>query len=73
MAEITEREIEAIHDSHDRIIKVETLIGNGDKGLYHDVQVSKTRIWKIEIILALITGSGILGGGIVGLIKLAGL
>lgn len=70
MAEITEREITAIHDTHDKVIKIETILGNGDKGLSHEVREHAKKIRIIEITLASLFGSGILGGGIFGVVKL---
>jgi len=69
MAEITEREIEAIHDTHDKIIRIETILGDGDEGLCHEVNEHQKRIHRIEIVIASLVGSGILGTGIWGLLR----
>ena len=70
MADITEREIEAIHDTHDKVIRIETILGDGDAGLLHEVKDQGKKIRRVEIIIASLVGSGILGGGALGIMQL---
>jgi len=64
MVEITEKEIEAIHSTHDKVIRMETMLGNGNAGLCHAVRDHQKRIRIIEITLAiLLGGSGLVGSG----------
>ena len=72
MVEITEREINAIHETKEKVVRIDTLLGNGDSGLCRDVAVSKNKIHRIEIILAFSFGSAGLGGGVVAAAKLLG-
>jgi len=72
MVEITEREINAIHETKEKVVRIDTLLGNGDRGLCHDVRTSKQRIQRIELIIAFSFGSAGLGGGIVAVVKLLG-
>lgn len=69
MAELQDRDIEAIHETHDKVIRIETLLGNGDKGLLHDVKESKRKINRIELVIVGLCSSGGLAGGILGMIK----
>mgnify|MGYP001613862941 CR=1 FL=1 len=72
MVEITEKDLDAIHDSHDKIIRIDTLLGNGEKGLCYDVRCHQHRITRLELGIAFLVGTGTIGGGIYGLIKLLG-
>ena len=69
MAELQERDIEAIHETHDKVIRIETLLGNGDEGLLHDVAENKKKINRVELVIVGLCSSGALGGGILGMIK----
>ena len=70
--------LEQIDEKLDRVenlvIELKTvLLGkNSDKGLVGLVNEHNKKINRIAIFLALLLGSGILGGGITGLIKLLG-
>lgn len=73
MAELTKREIDAIHETHDKVIELVSIIGNGDnKGLCYETRSLRRRITRLEIVLAAIIGSGTLGGGIAFLTGLIG-
>ncbi len=72
MVEFTKRELDAIHATHDMVIRIDTILGNGDKGLCHDVRCHNKRINRIELFLAFLIGCGMLGGGTVGLLKFLG-
>ena len=67
MAEITEKEINAIHETHDKVIRIETIL---DNGLIDEVENQGKQIRRVELIIALFIGSGVLGGGAFGLFKL---
>ncbi len=72
MAELTEKDLEAIHDTHDKVIKIDTILGNGGKGLCYEVQEHGKRINRVELVIVSLCSSGVLGGGILGLIKWLG-
>jgi len=67
---LTRDEREKLNNTHDAVIRIETVLGNGDKGICHDVSSLKKKVWRVEIIIALVIGSGILGGGAWGLREL---
>jgi len=72
MVELTEKELQAIHETHDAVIRLETIIGNGEQGLYVEVRNHGKRITRIEIILAALVGSGVLGTASFQIVKLLG-
>jgi len=70
MPELTDHDIKAIHETHDKVIRIDTILGNSGKGLIHDVSNNKKKIERIQLILVSIVSSGALGGGILGLVKM---
>ena len=72
MPELTEKELEQIHETHDIVIKIKTVLlgANADKGLVGEVKHNSKRLGRIEIVLAILLGSGIVSGSIVGVIRL---
>lgn len=67
--EFTEYHAKLIEETHDKVIKIETIIGNGTQGLFQQVRNNTKAITKIWLILAFIAGGGGLGLGIIELIK----
>lgn len=72
MAELTERDLVNISETHDAVIKLVTIIGDGDEGLCGEVRNHSKRLSRIEMVIAGIIGSGVLGGGAIGIVKLLG-
>ncbi len=72
MIELTEKELDAIHDTHDKVIKIDTLLGNGEKGLCYEVRCHNKRIGRIEIVIGGLIASGVITGGGVAIAKLLG-
>jgi len=73
MATLTAKDVKAIRETHDKVIKIMTLLkGNGGEGLLQKADNNRKRITRVEIIIAAILGSGALGGGAYGLIQLIG-
>ena len=71
MPELTTEDIKAIRETHDTVIKVKTILDDGSGGgLCNDVRDHQRRIGRLELIFAYVLGTGILGGGLFGLIKL---
>ena len=68
MVEITEREITALHDTHDKVIRIDTIL----EDMCKEVAGHQTKIRRIEIVLGALLGSGALGGIGVGINKLFG-
>ena len=69
MPALTKEDIATIHATHDEVIRIKTLLGNGDKGLCHDVQCTQKRVNRLELIVVGVFSSGALGGGVFGFIK----
>ncbi len=72
MTELTDNDLKIIHDTHDAVIKITTVLGDGDEGLCGDVKSHSQRLNRIEIVIAGLIGSGVLGGGAIGILKLLG-
>ena len=72
MATLTVKDIEALWETHDKVIKIEAILGDGNTGLCQDVKSNTRRLNKLEITVAAIIGSGALGGGIWGVVHLIG-
>ncbi len=70
MVELNQNDIDAIHATHDKVIRIDTIIGNGDKGLCYDVRCQQKRINRIELFLVFLIGSGMIGGGVISLLGL---
>ena len=68
MAELTTEDIKAIHETHDKVIVIETLLGNGIGGLLEDHKNLKKDYYdfkrQVLTVFAFMVGSGILGVGI---------
>ena len=69
MPELSKEDIIALRETHDKVIKIETLLGNGNEGLCYDVKCTKQRVSRLELIIVGLISSGALGGGILGLVK----
>ena len=69
---LTKDERQKLDETHDVVIELRTvLLGkNSDRGIVGQVVDNTRRINRNTIILAAILGSGVLGGGVVGVIKL---
>jgi len=63
---------EKIQETYDSVIKIKTaLVGlDGQGGLVRQVNNNTKKVNRLNIIIAGLVGSGVLGGGIVGIIKL---
>ena len=63
---------ETMGETRDTVIELKTVIlgKNHDKGLVGWVDDLDKKVGKIRVVLAVIIGSGFLGGGIVGLVNL---
>lgn len=72
MVEFTERDLDAIHDTHDKVIRMDAILGNGDSGLCRDVREHQKRISRIELVIVGVVSTGGLTGGIIGLVKWLG-
>ena len=66
---LTKEERQKLDEVHDKVTTIVERLGNGDAGLCHDVRLAKVRIWRLEIIMALLIGSGVISGGVVAIIK----
>ena len=65
MATLTVEDVKAIRETHDKVIKIMTLLkGNGGEGLLQKADNNRKRITRIEIIIAGLLGSGGIGYGI---------
>ena len=57
-----------LDETHDSIIRIETLLGNGDKGLCYDVRCLSSSHYRLKrnfwIFTSFLAGSGVLGGGL---------
>ncbi len=69
MPELTKELVKKIEATHDRVTVIATILGNGRSGLVHDSRQHNKRIWRIEIFLALLAGSGIITGGTLAFIR----
>ncbi len=80
--ELDERVIEAIHDTHDTVIQLKTVLlgANGDDGLVGDVKRTSKAIIVLNekhnklnktlwTLIGILVGSGVLGGSLWGLLK----
>ena len=69
---LTKEERQKLDETHDTVIQLKTvLIGvNGQEGLVRKVEANSKRSTRNSIIIAAILGSGVLGGGIMGVIQL---
>ena len=72
MANLTKDDLQRIHDTHDAVIAIKQILGDGHEGLCHDVRCHQKRISHIEIAFAFLVGTGFLTGGTIGLVKLIG-
>ncbi len=72
MTELTQEHLIMIQETHDKIIRIETLLGNGDAGLCRQVSTNTKRINSLCIILAFIGGGGGVALGVVELLKSLG-
>ena len=66
---LTKEEKQKLDEVHDKVITIVERLGNGDAGLCHDVRLSKKRIWRLEMIMAILFGSGVRGGGALAIIR----
>jgi len=62
--ELTEQDLEMIRETHDKVIRIDTLLGNGEKGLCYDVRRHQKAISQLTIqfwlLVGLLIGTGIL-------------
>ena len=72
MPELTSEDIVALRETHDKVIRIETLLGNDHTGLCYEVRCHNKRIGRLELVIVGIFSSGALGGGVLGLIKWLG-
>jgi len=73
MATLTADDVKVIRETHDKVIKIVALLeGNGGEGLLQKADNNTKRITRVEILIAALLGSGVLGGGAYGLIQLIG-
>ena len=80
MATLTVEDVKAIRETHNQVfnlekkfIELDTKIttifeGNGGEGLLQKAENNRKRIWRIELIIAGLLGSGGIGYGIIQLI-----
>ena len=78
MVELTERELQAIQETHDIVIEIKTvLLGkNGDEGLCGDVkylQKDHARLKQtVGILIGVLAGSGVITGATWGILRVLG-
>ena len=70
--ELSQKDIDALWETHDEVIAIKNTLGNGNRGLCHDVKENTRRISRIEILLAFAAGGGGITGGIIGIQRLLG-
>ena len=56
--QLSQKDIDALWETHDEVIAIKNTLGNGNKGLCHDVAQNTKRITRMEIFLALAAGGG---------------
>ena len=56
--ELSQKDIDALWETHDEVIAIKNTLGNGNRGLCRDVAQNTKRITRIEIFLALAAGGG---------------
>ncbi len=71
MAKITDKELEAIHETHDAVIRLVTLM-DGENGISATLRNHGKRIRRIELIGVGLMTSGALGTGIMALVNSLG-
>ena len=71
MTEFTEKHERMLSETHDTVITIKTVLlgANGRGGLVEQVTCNTKRSSLNRVIIAAILGSGLLGGGIVGIIQ----
>ena len=65
---LTKDERQKLDETHDSIIRIEVLLGNGDKGLCEDVRRLANSHYRLKknywVLVSFLAGSGVLGGGL---------
>ena len=56
--QLSQKDIDALWETHDEVIAIKNTLGNGNRGLCRDVSQNTKRITRIEIFLALAVGGG---------------
>ena len=69
---LTKDERKKLDETHDTVIELKTVLlgADGNPGLIHQVNSNTKRSHRNTVILAALIGSGILGGGTIGIIQL---
>ncbi len=81
MPELSDEERKAILETHDAVIRLVTLIGDGDEGLCAEVKKQGEALFALNekheklnghflLLVGLLGGSGVLGGSVAGIIQL---
>ena len=83
MATLEDHDIEMIRETRDIAKRLETLMGNGDKGLLEDIREHSKQIVLLHskhnrlerrfiLLIGFLVGSGILGGTTIAILKVLG-